>query len=176
VTDEQITYRIYFDGEVDDRKARKTIAELYRASAENPGCDIEFVINSPGGAVVPGTAVYSELYSMSRGGGGEHFVTTKVRGQAASVATLIFQAGDNRVGGELDMLMFHESRISIHGEYLTEVRHRLAVEDSYDQAYNDVFANRSGQSREFIESLCGPKDRVMMMPEAIFHGLADEIG
>jgi ATP-dependent protease ClpP protease subunit len=100
-----VSRRIYCEGEINDEVSREVLEQLYEIRCEDPGCDIEFVINSQGGNVIEGSAIYSELYSMSRQGFGEHWITTVVRGMAGSIATLLVQAGDNRIAGHLDIML-----------------------------------------------------------------------
>lgn len=176
MTDDEIVYRVNLDGgEIDEEKAREVITELHYASTEYPGCQIEFVINSPGGAIEDGSAIYSELYAMSHRGGGEHYVTTKIRGKCASMATVIFQAGDWRVGGALDRLVFHEAKVCAHNEFVSDVLRDIADIEAWEVVCLDILMTRAKVERWEIDALTGPRDRQVMMPEAIRLGLADEI-
>ena len=65
-----------------------------------PDAAWEVCLNTEGGNMEAGTAIYSELVSHSVRGGGTHHVTTRVRGQAASCGALILQAGDRRIAGQ----------------------------------------------------------------------------
>lgn len=168
-------YRVYLDGYITEKKARRTIGELYGAASEYPGCAIEFVINSQGGCIPDGTAIYSELRAMSERGGGEHHVTTKVRGMAGSIATLIFEAGDLRVGGPLDVLIYHESKLTLHNEFTSSIRNRLVDMDRWDNFYIDTLMERATASREEILALNGPVDREITIPQAVEYGLADRV-
>lgn len=172
---ELYVYRVYLDGEIDEDKAREVIADLHYASTEYPGCEIEFLINSIGGCVPDGTAIYSELRAMSHRGGGNHFVTTKVRGVAASIATLIFEAGDKRVGGPLDVLLYHEPKICATNEFVSSVAQRIADNDSWELACLDIMMERATAHRSLIADLTGPVDREVLIPEAVSLGLADEV-
>lgn len=174
MTDDTMFYRIYLDGEITEKKARKVIEELYWASSEYPFCTIEFVINSQGGNMYDGTAIYSELYSMSQQGGGDHYVITKARGMVGSVATLIFQAGDERVGGTMDALVFHEPTMHFDYAYLSEVQERVLGCHQFVQAFLDVVEAR-GADRDVMSGRIGPADVIIRMPEAIELGLADRI-
>lgn len=169
------TYRVYLDGEIDDDKAREIIEELNVAHTEYPGCDIDFVINSQGGTVPDGVAIFSELRSMSERCGGEHFVTTKIRGMAGSIATLIFQAGDERVGGLMDYQIWHEQVVSAQCQFISHVKRSIADMEAHEELFLDVVMERAKVSRKTIAALDGPRDRQIFMSEAIELGLADRI-
>lgn len=174
-TEELYTYRVYLDGSIDEDKAREVIADLHYASTTYPGCEIEFIINSGGGTIADGTAIYSELRAMSERGGGEHFVTTKIRGMAGSIATLIFEAGDRRVGGPLDYLMYHEAKICTTDEFVSSVTRRIADLAAWEEACLSILMERATVPAKVIAALTGPVDREMLISEAISLGLADAI-
>lgn len=167
--------RVFLNGYVDEENATKVLADLHEAHQYSQNCPIEFVINSQGGHISDGTAIYSELRSMAERGGGTHRVTTKVRGLCGSIATLIYQAGDERVGGPLDFFVMHESMICCEGEFLSAVRARLKGQEAWDDMYLDVLMERAKQPRSIIDALSGPFDRMVPMEEAVRLGLADRV-
>lgn len=165
--------RYDFNGYVDERKARKTIKDLRAIAADDPGCDIEFVINSPGGHVTEGTAIYDELYRMSERGGGCHHITTRVQGMAASMATLIFEAGDFRTGGPLDLLVYHETKMCAEDEFMSHLQARIDALKAWDAEYYRILAKRAKVGIDGIKELCGPYDNELLISEAVAMGLAD---
>lgn len=168
--------RVYCEGEVTEEMAGEVLRELHTASAEDPECDIEFIINSLGGSVIDGSAIYSELYSMSDRAGGGHYVTTKVRGIAGSIATLLVQAGDHRIQGKVDIQLFHETQLASDGDFITDLKRRIAQTEHWDARYHDALCERANVSRKVIEGLSGPFDRIVSAEEAYKLGLIDEVG
>jgi ATP-dependent protease ClpP protease subunit len=167
--------RVYLDGYITERRARKVIAELHEIHRAARRAPIEFIINSQGGSLMDGTAIYSALHAMSEQGGGTHQITTQVRGMCGSIATVVFQAGDIRQGGALDTLVFHESMISVEGEYVSMVAQRLADMQRWEEEFLDILMLRATAPREVIASLTGPLDRTILMKEAVALGLADKV-
>lgn len=176
MTKTSMIYRVYLDGEITEESARDAIQELREIDTEDPTATIEYTINSLGGSMYDGTAIFSELRSMSKRGGGSHPLVTVARGMVGSVTSLIYQAGDERVGGELDIFLMHEPALSHDGMYVTEVQQRVYAANEWVRKYIDVMMERAAVEREFLEELVGPCDRIVSMEEAIEYGLADRIG
>lgn len=166
---------VLISGEIDEEQARHLMESLHYIHEESPTAPIEVIISSRGGTVGDGTAVYSTLAAMSERKGGTHHITTVVRGQCASIATLIYQAGDVRTGGKADSLLFHEPMMYFHGEWLSDAVQRVQDELKLQAMTFDVFMERATAPRSIIEKLEGPKDRVILMHEAVALGLADKV-
>lgn len=169
------TQRVLLTGEITEETAEKAISDLYEAHQYSPACPLEFVINSQGGHLTDGTCIYSELRSMSVRGGGKHHVTTVVRGMCGSVATLILQAGDERIGGPQDLLVLHETSTGFDSEYISVVKQHIRNLEAWDEMYLDVLMERAKQPRNVIAELSGPFDRHVYMEEAVALGLADRV-
>lgn len=167
--------RVRLSGYINEKKALSVIGSLQRIDGETPTAPIEVVINSGGGEIPSGAAIHSELRSLSLRGGGTHHVTTRVRGLCGSIATLVFEAGDERVGGPLDILIYHETRLSFCDEFTSNVRQCLESAEAWDEAYYDALAQRAKVSRDEIKALSGPFDREVLIPEAVEFGLADRV-
>lgn len=167
--------RVYLDGSICEKTARRTIANLHEIHAADEHAPIEFIINSQGGVLVDGTAIYSELAAMSLRLGGTHHITTKVRGMCASVATVIYQAGDVRSGGALDIFVFHEQMFHFSGEWLSDAAQRVSDAMKWEDKFLDILMERATAPRNIIAALTGPKDRVLLMHEAVALGLADSV-
>lgn len=170
-----VVQRVLLNGEVNEETAKRVLDELHEAHQYHPAAPLELVINSQGGHLTDGTAIFSELRSMSLRGGGKHHVTTKVRGLCGSVATLILQAGDERVGGPQDLLIMHETSTCIESEYISVVKQHIKNLEAWDEMYLSVLMERAKQPRNVIDGLSGPFDRHVYMEEAVYLGLADRV-
>lgn len=157
---------------VDDLTVERVISTLTSISRINPGCDIEIVINSPGGSIVAGLALYDFLQELKAKG---HKITTVARGTAASMAGILFQAGDVRKCGPEAWLLIHEGSMVLMGsagevddtvDWVKRIRERLL----------DILAARSTLTREQIKRRWTRKDWWLSSAEAIEHGFADEVG
>ncbi|WP_099021243.1 ATP-dependent Clp protease proteolytic subunit [Mycolicibacterium palauense] len=170
------THSIYFDAEVDEESVRAAIMEL-RDIADHPSIkEIEFIINSGGGSVPDGTALFSELRALSEhAGNGRFHIVTKVRGWAGSIATLLVQAGDHRVQGELDVQMWHEPSMSARDEFQSVLKARLESMENYERRTAELIAERCGVSYWDIRSLSQPWDREILGSEALSLQLVDEV-
>jgi ATP-dependent protease ClpP protease subunit len=122
-----------------------------------------------------GIAIYSELLSYTMRGGGNHVVTTLIRGVAASAASLVLQAGDLRVGGPLDQLMIHEPNYTCEDQRLCDVKRSIARMEGYHEQFIDICMKRCKVPRaEFVNRIQG--DWWMVSDEALEIGLIDAIG
>lgn len=166
---------VLISGEIGEKKARRIMEALHFIHDESPTAPIEVIISSRGGTVSDGTAVYSTLAAMSERKGGSHHITTVARGVCASISTLIYQAGDVRTGGKADMFIFHEPTMYFHGEWLSDAVQRVQDELKLQETAVDIFMERATAPRSIIEHLEGPKDRVILMHEAVALGLADKV-
>lgn len=174
--DDPVWIRHYLGGDIDGDSAAATIAALYDVDSQYPDATLEFVINSPGGELTHGCAIYSELAAMSQRGGGEHKVITKIRGEAGSIASLIFQAGDWRVGGKLDSLLLHLPHQTQVDANATILRAKIIELEAWTGLYADVHADRATISRKaFLDRLGTGEDWILTLEEAVDLGLADEI-
>lgn len=169
-----LRHHIY--GGIDDKKARKTIAKLREMHDEDPNSIWEITISSDGGWTIPSVAIYSELHSHSERGGGNHFIVTKVRGQAASGAALIFQAGDFRAMGEMDRILFHEPRLHCDGMMLEEAREFVGQFDDWIDRYINACTARSTMTRFEFRHRIKSKEWVLHLDDGIRHGFVDARG
>lgn len=109
-------------GYLNDEVAKAMIEALWEQDNEDQTAVWEVCINSEGGDMEAGTAIFSELRSYSLRGGGNHHVITRVRGQAASCGSLILQAGDTRIAGKMDAIMLHEPLLSFEDATVGRVK------------------------------------------------------
>jgi ATP-dependent Clp protease protease subunit len=160
---------IFLTGPVHDGVASLICAQLLFLEAENPKKDIFFYINSPGGVVSSGLAIYDTMQYISCE------VSTVCIGQAASMGSLLLTAGarGKRYCLPNARIMVHQpsggfqgqaSDIEIHAREILSLRSRL----------NQIYVEHTGQSLDVIENAL-ERDRFMPAEEARDFGLVDEV-
>ncbi|OOF42558.1 ATP-dependent Clp endopeptidase, proteolytic subunit ClpP [Rodentibacter rarus] len=160
---------IFLTGEVEDRMANLIVAQLLFLESEDPTKDINLYINSPGGAVTAGMAIYDTM----------QFIKSDVRtlciGQACSMGAFLLAGGapGKRAALPNSRVMIHQplggyrgqaSDIQIHAQEILKIKHTL----------NDRLAFHTGQSLERIEKDTD-RDNFMSAEEAKAYGLVDEV-
>lgn len=160
---------IFIVGPIEDYMANLVVAQLLFLEAENPDKDIHVYINSPGGAVTAGMAVYDTMQFIRPD------VSTMCVGQAASMGALLLTGGTKgkRFALPHSRLMIHQplggfqgqaTDIDIHAREILRVRERL----------NEVLAKHTGQPLEKIAEDTD-RDRFMGGAEAVEYGLIDAV-
>jgi ATP-dependent Clp protease, protease subunit len=160
---------IFLIGPVNDFVSSLVCAQLLFLESENPAKDISFYINSPGGVVSSGLAVYDTMQYIRSP------VSTVCIGQAASMGSLLLAAGakDKRFSLPNSRVMVHQpsggfqgqaTDIEIHAREILSLRERL----------NEIYVEHTGQSIEAIEEAM-ERDRFMSPGEAKEFGLIDEV-
>jgi ATP-dependent Clp protease protease subunit len=160
---------IFLVGQVEDYMANLVIAQLLFLESENPDKDIHLYINSPGGVVTSGLAIYDTMQFIKPD------VTTLCIGQAASMGALLLAGGaeGKRYSLPHSRIMIHQplggfqgqaSDIDIHAREILSVRDRL----------NRILAHHTGQP---IEKIAGDTDRDNFMSgeDAVNYGLIDKV-
>ena len=162
--------RIVFLGSpVDDEIANLTIAQLLFLEAEDPEKDIHLYINSPGGSVTAGLAVYDTMQYVRCD------IATICLGQAASMAAWLLAAGSKgkRMGLPNSRIMIHQpmggvqgqaTDIDIHAREILKLRHRM----------NEILADHTGRSIDEI-ARDTERDYHMSGEEAQTYGLIDRV-
>lgn len=178
--DEDVEYlnvvRFNLLGYINGDLAAEFIEALWQKDSEDSTGVWEILINSEGGDMEAGTAIYSELASYSERNGGSHFVMTKVRGQAASCASLILQAGDHRTAGTMDYIMCHEPMLSFEDATMQRVKDELAQAQMWTDNFVELLAERSDmEPRFFADQLMYGRDWWVSSQEALTLGMIDEI-
>ena len=154
---------------IDDHVANLLVAEFLYLQSEDPKKDIEFYVNSPGGAVTSGMAIYDTMQMLSCD------VKTYCVGQAASMAAVLLAAGTpgKRFALPNARIMIHQplggtegsaADISIHAREILRIRENL----------NRLMAHHTGQTVEKIELDCD-RDFFMSAEEAKVYGLVDQV-
>ena len=160
---------IFLTGPIDDVAASLVTAQLLFLEAENPQKDIAFYINSPGGIVSSGLAIYDTMqYVRPR-------ISTLCIGQAASMGSLLLAAGTPGLRYALpnSRIMMHQpsggfqgpaADIEIHAREILALRTRL----------NEIYVKHTGQEIEKIESNLD-RDFFMTAEQGRSFGLIDEV-
>ncbi|MCU4160448.1 ATP-dependent Clp endopeptidase proteolytic subunit ClpP [Acidiphilium sp. AL] len=160
---------IFLTGPVFDQVASLISAQLLFLESENPSKDIAVYINSPGGVVSAGLAIYDTMQYIRSP------VTTVCIGQAASMGSLLLAAGEKgkRFALPNARIMVHQpsggaqgqaADIEIQAREILTLRRRL----------NDIYVTHTGQTLEDIERAL-ERDRFMSAEEAKVFGLVDEV-
>jgi len=160
---------IFLTGGVDDGVASLVCAQLLFLESENPTKDIAFYINSPGGIVTAGLAIYDTMHYIRPD------VSTVCVGQAASMGSLLLCSGakGKRYALPNSRIMMHQpsggaqgqaSDIEIQAREILNLRERL----------NRIYVENTGQKLEAIEEAV-ERDRFMSPEEALDFGLIDEV-
>ncbi|MDP2028697.1 MAG: ATP-dependent Clp endopeptidase proteolytic subunit ClpP [Thiobacillus sp.] len=160
---------IFLVGPVNDSTANLVVAQMLFLESENPDKDIYFYINSPGGSVSAGMAIYDTMQFIKPD------VSTLCIGQAASMGAFLLTAGakGKRYCLPNSRVMIHQplggfqgqaSDIAIHAKEILYLKARL----------NDMLAKHSGQSLEAIERDTD-RDNFMSADDAVTYGLVDKV-
>ncbi len=160
---------VFLVGPVDDYMANVVVAQLLFLESENPDKDINVYINSPGGSVTAGMAIYDTMQFLKPD------VSTMCIGQAASMGALLLAAGapGKRYSLPHSRVMIHQplggfsgqaSDIDIHAREILLIRDRL----------NRILAKHTGQDVERI-ARDTDRDNFMSAPDAKSYGLIDAV-
>jgi ATP-dependent Clp protease protease subunit len=160
---------IFLVGEVNDQVANLVVAQLLFLESENPDKDISFYINSPGGSVTAGLAIYDTMQFV------KPEISTLCMGMAASMGSFLLMAGakGKRFALPNSKVMIHQpsggtsgqaTDIEIHAREIIKTRHQL----------NKIYSDRTGQPIEKIE-LDMERDRYLSADEAQAYGLVDRV-
>lgn len=160
---------IFLGGPIDDHVANLVVAQLLFLESENPDKDISIYINSPGGVVTAGLAIYDTMQFIKPD------VSTMCIGQAASMGALLLAGGtaEKRYCLPNARVMIHQplggvqgqaSDIAIHAEETLKIRTRL----------NEILAHHTGQAVDVI-SKDTDRDNFMSAEKAKHYGIIDKI-
>ncbi|MGI6217569.1 MAG: ATP-dependent Clp endopeptidase proteolytic subunit ClpP [Coriobacteriales bacterium] len=162
--------RIVFLGEtIDDHVANSVVAQLLHLESVNPDKDISLYINSPGGVITSGMAIYDTMQFIKPD------VSTICIGQAASMASVLLAAGapGKRYALPNSRVMIHQPSGGAQGQQ-TEIE-IVAKEILYiRQHMNEILAKHTGQPIEKIQEDT-ERDNFMSAQEACDYGLVDKV-
>lgn len=162
---------ILLEGEVEDHMANLIVAQLLFLESENPDKDINMYINSPGGSVTSGLAIYDTMQFIKCD------VSTIVMGQACSMGSLLAQAGakGKRFVLPNSRTMIHQPSGGARGmasDIEISYKEIMAIKKNLTQIYVDH--NTKGKTYEEFERDMD-RDYFMSAQEAVDYGLADEV-
>ena len=160
---------IFLTGPINDQVSNLVVAQLLFLESENPKKDISIYINSPGGVISSGLAIYDTMQFVSPS------ISTLCIGQAASMGALLLAGGEKgkRFALPNSRIMIHQplggfqgqaSDIEIHAKEVLKIRTKL----------NEVLSKHSGQKIETIETDT-ERDNFMSGEEACEYGLIDKV-
>jgi ATP-dependent Clp protease, protease subunit len=161
---------IFLGSPIDDNVSNLIIAQLLFLEAENPEKDISIYINSPGGSITSGLAIYDTMQYVKPD------IATICIGQAASMAAVLLAAGakGKRYCLPNSRVLIHQplmhglggqaSEIDIHARDIMQMKARL----------NSILANHTGQSIEKIDKDTD-RDYILQAPQAQEYGLVDQV-
>ena len=158
---------IFLGGEIDDHLSNLVVAQLLFLEAEDPDKDIHLYINSPGGVVTSGMAIYDTMQYIKAP------VSTICVGQAASMAALLLAGGEKgkRFSLNHSRIMIHQplggfqgqaTDIHIHAQEILRMKKKL----------NEILAQHTGQSLEKVEADT-ERDYFMSSEDAKIYGIID---
>ncbi len=160
---------IFLDGEVNDASASVIVAQLLFLEAEDPGKDINLYINSPGGSVTAGMAIYDTMQYIKCD------VSTICIGMAASMGAFLLAGGakGKRMILPNAEVMIHQPSGGARGQ-ATEIR--IAAENILRtrEKLNKILAANTGKPLETIE-VDTERDNYMSAEEAVAYGLVDQV-
>ncbi len=160
---------VFLSGEIDDAMANTVVAQLLFLEMEDPDADISLYINSPGGSITAGMAIYDTI----------QYIKPKVRtvciGMAASMAAFLLMAGEKgkRLALPNSEVMIHQPLGGAQGQ-ATDVQIRAEWLLRTKKKMLDMMAEMTGQPREKLATDC-ERDYFMTAEEALAYHIIDEI-
>lgn len=160
---------IFLGGAIDDYVANVVIAQMLFLEAEDPDKDIFLYINSPGGVITAGMAIYDTMQYIKPN------VSTICIGQAASMGSFLLSAGEKgkRYALPYARIMIHQPLGGVQGQAADIDIHAREILRMRDEL-NELLAKHTGQPKEKIEHDTD-RDNFMSAQEAKEYGLIDEI-
>jgi ATP-dependent Clp protease protease subunit len=160
---------IFITGPVEDHMATLVCAQLLFLEAENPKKEIAIYINSPGGVVTAGMAIYDTMQFIRPA------VSTLCVGQAASMGSLLLAAGEKgmRFATPNARIMVHQPSGGFHGQASDIARHAQDI-IKMKRRLNDIYVTHTGQDYDTVEKTLD-RDHFMTAGEALDFGLIDRM-
>lgn len=160
---------IFVNGPVEDGMAMLICAQLLFLEAENPNKPIEMYINSPGGVVTSGMAIYDTMQFI------KPEVSTLCMGQACSMGSLLLTAGatGQRLALPNARIMVHQPSGGFQGQASDIERHAQDI-IKMKRRLNEIYVKHTGRDYETIERTLD-RDHFMTAQEALEFGLIDKV-
>ena len=162
--------RIVFLGEeVNATTASLVVAQLLYLESQDPDKDIQFYINSPGGSVTDGMAIYDTMQYIKCD------VSTICVGMAASMGAFLLSAGakGKRLALPNAEIMIHQPSAGTQGQ-ITDMAIHLKRLETIKKRMNQILADNTGKSVEQVTADC-ERDNFMTAEEAVAYGLIDKV-
>ena len=160
---------IFLSEEVNDATASLIVAQLLYLEAQDPDKDIQFYINSPGGSVTAGMAIYDTMKYIKCD------VATICVGMAASMGAFLLSAGTKgkRMALPNAEIMIHQPSAGTQGQ-ITDMAIHLKRLQTIKERMNKILAENTGNSIEVVTDAC-ERDNFMSAEEAQAFGLIDRV-
>ncbi|WP_031554629.1 ATP-dependent Clp endopeptidase proteolytic subunit ClpP [Parvularcula oceani] len=160
---------IFLSGPVHDQISTLIVAQLLFLEADNPKKDVAFYINSPGGSVTAGLAMYDTMRYI------RPQVSTMCVGLAASMGSLLLTAGDKgkRFSLPNSRIMVHQPSAGFQGQASDIERHARDI-IATKKRLNEIYVEHTGQDYETIEKTLD-RDTFMSPEESVEFGLIDQV-
>ncbi|HOF93955.1 MAG TPA: ATP-dependent Clp endopeptidase proteolytic subunit ClpP [Clostridia bacterium] len=160
---------IFLGGEITDDEANVVVAQMLFLEAEDPEKDINLYINSPGGSVTAGMAIYDTMQYIKCD------VSTICIGMAASMGAFLLAAGAKGKRKALSNaeIMIHQPSGGVRGQ-ATDIKIQAERMIAIKKLLNRILAERSGQPIERVE-IDTERDNFMPAAQALEYGLIDQI-
>src|SRR5437764_4274803 len=160
---------IFVTGPVEDGMSTLTVAQLLFLEAENPKKEVSMYINSPGGVVTSGLAIYDTMQFI------RPKVSTLCVGQAASMGSLLLAAGDPGLRFALPnaRVMVHQPSGGFQGQASDILRHAEDIM-KIKRRLNEIYVKHTGRDYDSIENTLD-RDHFMSADEAMAFGIVDHV-
>ena len=160
---------IFINSAIDDQVSASICMQLMFLEAENPKKEIAVYINSPGGSVTSGMAIYDTMQFI------RPKISTTVMGQAASMGSLLLCAGDKDMRFALPhaSVMVHQPSGGYQGQVTDILIHARNVE-AMRRRLNEIYVKHTGRTITEIEDAL-ERDNFMTAEQAVAFGLVDKI-
>ena len=160
---------VFLGGPINDDVANSVVAQLLFLESEDPDKDIHLYINSPGGVVTAGLAIYDTMQYIKPD------VSTICIGQAASMGSLLLTSGakGKRFALPLARIMIHQPLGGAHGQS-TDIQIQAKEILRLREVGNDILCRHTGQPREKVMADT-ERDNFMTAEDAKAYGLIDDV-
>ncbi len=160
---------IFLSEEVNDATASLVVAQLLYLEAQDPDKDIQFYINSPGGSVTAGMAIYDTMQYIKCD------VATICVGMAASMGAFLLSAGakGKRMALPNSEIMTHQPSAGTQGQ-ITDMAIHMKRLQTIKERMNSILAETTGKSVEEVTAAC-ERDNFMTADEAMAFGIIDRV-
>ena len=160
---------IFLSEEVNDATASLVVAQMLYLEAQDPDKDIQFYINSPGGSVTAGMAIYDTMQYIKCD------VATITIGMAASMGAVLLSAGTKgkRMALPNAEIMIHQPSAGTQGQ-ITDMAIHLKRLQIIKERMNKIMAENTGRTIEEVTAAC-ERDNFMSAEEALAFGLIDKV-